>query len=43
VFIEQTGLTDAKLGVAMREVISNYDESWFEIDGRAALTGEPFH
>jgi PAS domain S-box-containing protein len=40
VFIEQTGLTEATPGKTMRELIPHHDESWFEIYGKVALTGE---
>lgn len=40
VFERQTGLRDA-LGKRMREMIPDHDESWFEIYGRVAMTGEP--
>lgn len=40
VFERQTGLRDA-LGKRMREMIPDHDESWFDIYGRVAMTGEP--
>lgn len=40
VFVEQTGLPDVAPGKSMRELIPNHDESWFEIYGKVALTGE---
>lgn len=39
-FEKQTGLSGAK-GKTMRELVPNHDESWFEIYGKVALTGEP--
>jgi len=41
VFIKQTGLEGVAPGKTMRELIPNHDESWFEIYGKVALTGEP--
>lgn len=41
VFIEQTGLTEAVPGKTMRELVPNHDDSWFEIYGKVAKTGEP--
>ncbi len=39
-FEKQTGIRDA-LGKTMREIASQHEESWFEIYGKIALTGEP--
>lgn len=39
-FIQQTGLHDA-VGKRMRELEPRYEEHWFEIYGRVALTGQP--
>jgi PAS domain S-box-containing protein len=39
-FEEHTGLVGAE-GKTMREMIPNHDDSWFEIYGEVARTGEP--
>lgn len=39
-FEEQTGIARAE-GKTMRQIIPNHDESWFEIYGKVAMTGEP--
>ncbi len=39
-FEGQTGLVDA-VGRTMRELIPNHEDSWFEIYGRVADTGDP--
>ncbi len=39
-FERQTGLHDAT-GKLMRSLVPNYEENWFEIYGKVALTGQP--
>jgi PAS domain S-box-containing protein len=39
IFEEQTGLVGAQ-GKTMLELVPNHDESWFEVYGRVAATGE---
>jgi PAS domain S-box-containing protein len=39
-FEKQTGLVDA-VGKSARELVPDLDDSWFEIYGKVAMTGEP--
>jgi PAS domain S-box-containing protein len=39
-FAKQTGIEDAK-GKLMRELVPGYEQHWFDIYGKIALTGEP--